>query len=236
MCILCESVFHTKEIETKYNAVCPLKFISNTLMICQDHANVAVTSNLPYSTLSREAKELIDQVKLITKEPIKQEMISEIDLEKDKDKDKGLNETVFKDYNEIQSLRIEIQLLKQLYSELQDKNIILNELLTKEKQGINKNNNKIKTFAEIIVNIKPKSKRIPKLIIKKTNKKDTTKIEKILIQQLTLNKTLQTRIVACKNKDTVIINCTTEDSINTIEKTAANSLARSFLKLNLMIP
>ena len=38
------------------------------------------------------------------------------------------------------------------------------KLLTKEKQG--KNNN-IKTYAEIIVKPKPKSKRVPKLIIKK---------------------------------------------------------------------
>ena len=152
MCILCESVFHTKEIVTKYNAGCPVKFISNTLIICQDHANAAVTSNLPYGTLSVEAKELIAQVKLIIKEQIKQENISEIDLEKNKDKDKGLKETVYEDYNETQSLRIEIQLLKQLNRKLQYKNRILNELLTKEKQSNNNNNNKttiIKTFAEI---------------------------------------------------------------------------------------
>ena len=146
--------------------------------------------------MSREAKELIAQVKLITKEQIKQEIISEIDLEKVKDKDKGLNETVYENYNETQSLRIEIQLLKQLNSELQDKNRILNELLTKEKQGNNNNNNKIKTFAEITANIKPKSKRIRILIIKITNNKDTTDIEKIGIQQLTLNKTIQTKSVA----------------------------------------
>ena len=112
---------------------------------------------------------------------------------------------MYEDYNETQSLRIEIQLLKQLNSELQDKNRILNELLTKEKQGDN-NNNKIKTFAEITANIKPKSKRIPKLVIKKTNNKDTSDIEKIVIQQLTLNKTIQTKSVACKNNDTKTIN------------------------------
>ena len=90
MCILCESVFHTKEIVTKYNAGFPVKFISTTLINCQDHANAALTPNLPYGTLSREAKELIAQVKLITKEQMKQEIISEIDLEKDNDKDKKL--------------------------------------------------------------------------------------------------------------------------------------------------
>ena len=97
-------------------------------------------------------------------------------------------------------------MLKQLYSELQDNNRILNELLTKEKQGNNNNNNKIKTLAERTANIKPKSKRIPKVIIKKTNNIDTTDIEKIVMQELTLNKTIQTKSVACKNNDTVIIN------------------------------
>ena len=60
---------------------------------------------------------------------------------------------MFEDYNETQCLRIEIQLLKQLNSELQDKNKIFDELLTKEKKG--NNNNKIKTFAEMTANIKP---------------------------------------------------------------------------------
>ena len=63
VCILCESVFHAKEIVTKYNTGYPVKFISNTLIICQDYGNAALTSNLPYGTLSREAKELIAQVK-----------------------------------------------------------------------------------------------------------------------------------------------------------------------------
>ena len=228
VCILYESVFHTKEIVTKYNVGYSVKFISNTLIICQDHANAALTSNFLYGTLSVEAKELIAQVKLITKEQIKQEIISEIDLEKGKDK--RLNETIYEDYNETQSLRIKIELLKQFNSELQDKNRILNELHTKEKQGNNNNNNKIKTFAEITANVEPKSKRIPKLIIKKNNNKDTIDIEKIVMQQLTLNKTIQTKSVACKNNDTVIINCTNEDSINAIENTL-NNLLKSDIKI-----
>ena len=83
MCILWESVYHIKEIVTKYNAGGPVKFLSCTLIICHDHANAALTSNLPYGTLSREAKELIAQVKLIKEEQFKQEIISQIDLEKD---------------------------------------------------------------------------------------------------------------------------------------------------------
>ena len=67
--------------------------------------------------------------------------------------------------------------MKQLNSELQDKYRILNELLTKEKQGNNNNNNKIKTFAEITANIKPKSKRIPKLGCGSKLRKNKTQIK-----------------------------------------------------------
>ena len=156
---------------SKYNSGCPVKFLNNALIICQDHPNVTLTSNLPYAELSNEAMQLITEIKLETREQVKQEIIKEVNLEKLNKKQKRLNDTVFEDYGEIEIPKIENQLLKQLNNELQDKNTILNELLTKEKQ--NKNNN-IKTYAEITVTPKPKSKRVSKLIIKKTDNKDNT--------------------------------------------------------------
>ena len=80
LCLVCESFFHTSEIVTTYNAGNPLKIISNSLIICHDHPNVTLTSNLPYSELSSEAKQLIAQMKCTTKEQLKQEIISEIDI------------------------------------------------------------------------------------------------------------------------------------------------------------
>ena len=109
--------------------------------------------------LNSEAKQLIAQIKRTTKEQVKQEIISEIDIQKnnynENYKEKGLNDTVYEDYSEVETLKIENQLLKQLNNELLDKIRILNELLTKEKQS--KSNN-IKTYAEIISNPKPKIK------------------------------------------------------------------------------
>ena len=134
---ICLNFYHTGEIVTKYNNECPVKFINNALIICQNHPNVALTSNLPYGELSSEASKLIAQIHLATKEQIKQEIIDEINLEKINSKEKDLNDTVYGDYSE--TLKIENQLLKELNSELKDKNKILNELLTKEKQGKNSN-------------------------------------------------------------------------------------------------
>ena len=203
--LVCKNFFHTSEIVTKYNAGCPVKFISNPLMICQEHPNEALTSNLPYGELSSEAKQLIVQIKHRAKEQVKQEIISELDLQKnnynENYKEKGLNYTVYEDYSEIETLKIENQHPKQLNNEVLDKNRILNELLTKEKQG--KSNN-IKAYAEITSNTKPKSKRVPKLIIKRTYNKDSTVLEKRVLQHLTQDTSIQTKNLAYKNKDTLI--------------------------------
>ena len=108
-------------------------------MIYQDHPNVALTSNLPYGELSSEAKQLIAQIKLTAKEQVEQEIISEIDPQKNNYngnyKEKGLNDTVYEDYSEIATLKIENKFLNQLNDELLDKNRILKELLTKENRA-----------------------------------------------------------------------------------------------------
>ena len=50
------------------------------------------------------------------------------------------------------------------------------------------------------------------------------------MQPLTLNQTIQTKSVACKNSHAVIINCTNEESINRIENTR-NNLLNSDIKI-----
>ena len=115
LCAICLNFYHTSEIVAKYN---------------NDHPNIALTSNLPYVELSSEALKLIAQIKLATKEQVKPEIIEEINLEKINNNEKDLNDTVYGNYSEIETLKIENQLLKQLNNELQDKKKILNELLT----------------------------------------------------------------------------------------------------------
>ena len=81
---------------------------------------------------TEQRSKVIAHVKLSTREQIKQETISKINLAKHNNNQKRLNDTVCKDYSELESLKIGNQLLKQLNNELQDKNRILNELLNKE--------------------------------------------------------------------------------------------------------
>ena len=94
-----------------YNSGCPVKIINKALIICPDYPNGVLISNIPYSALSSDARQLIAQMTLSTREQIKEEIISEINLEKI---NKTHNETVYEDYSEIESLKIENQLLKLL--------------------------------------------------------------------------------------------------------------------------
>ena len=69
---------------------------------------------------------------------------------------------------------------------------------------------------------------MPKLIIKKTDKKDSTDLEKTVLQHLTQDKTIQTKSVAYKNNDTLIINCMNEENINSLVNTLGEKLSNNF--------
>ena len=68
VCILCINFYHTNEIVCKYNSGCPVKIINKALIICPDHPNEALTSNISYGALSCDARQLITQIKLSTRE------------------------------------------------------------------------------------------------------------------------------------------------------------------------
>ena len=122
-------------------------------------------------------------------------------------------------------------MLKQLVQVLQDKNELLNKLLTQEKEKNNKNENQAwVTYANVRTqnNIKPKNKKVPKLIIKKTNSEDKTNIVKTVCNYLTNDKTVQAKNVNTKIKDTVIMNCMNIVSVKKIEKNLKNSLNENF--------
>ena len=69
---------------------------------------------------------------------------------------------------------------------------------------------------------------MPKLIIKKTDTKDSTDLEKTVLQYLTQDKTIQTKSLAYKNNDTLIINCMNEVNINSLVNTLGEKLTNNF--------
>jgi hypothetical protein len=175
VCVVCGEFYHTVEILAKIKSGIPVKILNNSFIICHEHTSFAITSKLPYGKLDETTGEFIAQLKLETREQIKKEILKELASDvKNKDE---LNETFCERY-EVETLKMEDSLLKQLYKEVQEKNQIISELRVEEKQKNINNNNliKTKTYSEALINIKPKSKKIPKLIIKKTNINDTNNL------------------------------------------------------------
>ena len=65
----------------------------------------------------------------------------------------------------------------------------MNDLLTLEKQ--NKHTpKKINTFEEVISLPKPKNKRVPKIIVKRTNSKDTSNLQNTISHYLIKDKSI----------------------------------------------
>ncbi|OXU18364.1 hypothetical protein TSAR_009880 [Trichomalopsis sarcophagae] len=141
----------------------PVKLLNDSFVICHKHPNFALTSKLSFGTLNQQAGEFIAQLKYENREKIKSEILSEIELSKQKDNEH--NSTIINEYSEIVKLQIENSLLKELYKEVQgsvnwsdillmsDPNLALNELIakietcTKKAQYTVKNNkhNKMKS-------------------------------------------------------------------------------------------
>ena len=53
-------------------------------------------------------------------------------------------------------------------------------------------------------------------------------LEKTILQHLTQDKTIQSKSVACKNKDTLIINCMNKENINSLVNTLGEKLSNNF--------
>lgn len=236
VCIVCGSFQHTNEFVAKYNAGAPGKILTDSFIICQDHPNLALTSQMPYGALGETAGQFIAQLKQENREQIKQEILKELEMEKEKDKNSNSAEnihetTIYEHYTELESLRIENKILKELNIEMKEKNQLLNELLAKQKQEALRNIQTPKTFAEILTNTKSNNKtinkKVPKLIIKKTDSSDKTNLEKTVIHHLTKDKSIQTKNIINKNKDTIIINCMNEESVNKVEKSLKTELNKN---------
>ena len=153
VCLICDKKYHG----SCYSAVSDKFFINDSLVICPDHEDPNLTSILTSSKilLSENARYLIAQIKLKKQEEAKQDILNEIANE-------SLNEhnkTIHEDKTELEVLKIENTILKQLNTELRDKILLLKELLAIEKSKDNKLS-ATKSFAEIVTNTNPPLKRI----------------------------------------------------------------------------
>lgn len=220
ICIICETAYHVGHFKTINGA----KRISDTFIICDQHADLNLTSKHDHILVAPDVRVIIAQIKLEAKQLVRQDLLDEIQDETQK----TLNETILEESDVLEkNLLMETTLLKKLNEELNDKNTILKQLnneltdknnLLTQKLNTNGNNSQLSnsTFAQIISNAKPKSKRVPKIVIKKTKKEANMEIvERAVTRCLIQDKTIQAKKIYKKNNDELIISCLKEESVNT---------------------
>ncbi|XP_031781401.1 uncharacterized protein LOC116416601 [Nasonia vitripennis] len=206
ICIICDSAFHQSCARQK-----KLKFISERLIICQDHPNL--TSKVDENVLSESARSLIATVKLKQSEEIRKEVRKEI-LEDLSNKSVELNST-FRDFEaECDHVHKENELLRQLNKELDEKNAMLRDLLSQSTTKQVNIQESIKTYAEITGSSKQLPKRIPKIIIKPEGETSKSVIKNNITKCLFNEKSIQTNDVYClKNSNQIMVKCLDEASV-----------------------
>lgn len=233
VCIICENVYHQSDFR-KYNSG---KFISEVFVICPDHEDLNLTSNQDEQNLNDTAKKIIAGLKMRQTTQIREELLTDLT---NKSIDLHNNTTILDSDAEYEILKTENLLLKQLNKEINEKNVILKELIEKQKQNeklldekqvLKQNGNMSfgsKTFASVINN-RPIKKRVPKIIVKPASNADINQnkdIKKDVTQILINSKNILTKNVYTKNNE-IIINCTNSDSAGEAEKVLKQALNKN---------
>ena len=205
VCLICENVYHRSDFKKLKNT----KWLGNALVLCPDHEGLIITSKKDELALTQTAKNLIAQIKMKQTENIRDEYLQDI-----------INNTNNMDIDtttetEQEQLVLENTLLKQLVTELKDKNKLLNDIVNKNK--LEEVSTK-PTFSQVLSAVNTKPKKIPKIIIKKKNQDDKNNLKKFVTYYLTKTKTVQTKKIFFKNANEIQIDCMNETSAKETEK------------------
>lgn len=213
VCLLCDSVYH----EDEFSGISDTQYITSNLVICHEHLDFNITSKLDITenTLCDSARKLIAQIKCHTNVKVKNQILAQLDVSEVR-KNKDETET-------------EILLLKQLNQELQEKNMLLKDLLAKEREAKQYSKTTPRQYSEVVANTNPQQqKRPPKLKIKKINKNDKTKTQEQVTKFLSANPNIQTKSINKRSEDEIIINCADEKSVSVAEEILTKSLSNNF--------
>lgn len=215
VCIICDSAYYKSDFER----LTGIKYIGENLVICPEHD---ITSNVSDDeSLSEFAKIIIAQLKTKTTEQLQTELLEEI---ANKTQDLHNNTTIDPEAQHLHELLMtENTLLKTLNKELNEKNDLLRELYSKQKDTVTTR----PMYSEIAVNLKqkPTKLRVPKLKIKSNNTDvDSDSVIKSKVTQLLTNeKSIHTKDVYIKNKE-VVINCADTKSLKAAEVLLKNKM------------
>lgn len=224
-CIICEEAYHHGHLKQTEN----FKIISDALIICPEHADLHLTSKIDHMSLTEEVRILIAQIKEEAKHKVRQELLTEIS-----DESNITNE----DSSEIANLKMELTLLKQLNTEITDKNKILKELNfeLKEKNDLCKeklNNGNIfnqtrRSYADSVSSYKTQPKKVAKLSLKRLKDEENSDMRQCVAHYLIKEKNIQTTNLYIKNKNEISVNFANEESVKAAEKVLTRKLSNIY--------
>ena len=179
------------------------------------------------------ARTIIAQIKLEQRNEIKAQILNEISNISETD----INKTIYENITDLENLKIENALLKDLNTALKDKNQLLtekNQQLSETIMNNNKNNivnstvtNKF-TYSQAVKQEVPKQSqvRFPKIIIKKKDNKDNMDLRKTVTHYLIKKKSIQIKKLHDKQKENeMIIECMNDTSAIETEKILKDKLS-----------
>ena len=174
---------------------------------------------------------MIAIIKLKQKEEIRKELLQEI---QNKTIEKH-NETIEQDdrESEMELLIAENTLLKKLVTELEDKNQVQKELIELQKQKCTEIQPSKKSYADVIRDIKPKQKRVPKITIKNRDPKQKNIVDllKNCTNCIVAEKSIQTRFIREKNDTEIEISCMNSTSVDAAELVLNSNLENCEIKI-----
>lgn len=210
ICLICENVYH----EGDFNKYSKGRYISEMLVICPKHHQENLTSNLDYdlNTLDENARKVIAQIKLFQKEELRNELCQNLTL----NASKNLSEVSDLDIDEVTTLRMENELLRQLNSEIQARNKLLETLMCKDDRPK-------PSYASIV----KKTEKVLSIFVKAKNNNNQETLDKVK-QKLTSDLTIPINNVKKSYDGLVSIKCKNAEDVSRTKSVLSEKLGCEF--------
>lgn len=181
----------------------------NMFITCSKHKSSNLTSNTDETLLPESARILIAQIKAY-EEDKRQQLILDLQAANASGNTVSFHgETLLGDdeESELQAVKTEIALLRELNAELKDKNELL-------KQLIKCNNSNTTTYTEVLSEKPKMSKKVPSITVKSKEAENTQSTYNSVTNAIQNNVSIPIKNVYSKKDGSVIIKCLHEEDVS----------------------
>lgn len=155
--LICENVYH----EGDFNKYTNGEYVSEMLVICPKHRQDHITQKSEYdlNALDNNARKIIAQIKLFEKEELRNELCHNLTLNSLKNNSVASESP---DQDELSTVKMEYKLLRQLNTELQTRNKMLDNIIANKDCSF-------RSYAKVTKSKDQPTIRVPKILVKAKN-------------------------------------------------------------------